>query len=115
MTNFLNETKEYILDTHKTIKDIIFIGSLDSGYSCTWDEFQLLANFEYDSGFGKQEIAPDLVIVFNDYTYLYRFQYDGQEDWRYIGKVILPLEQDRLQIKSLKIKRHEDTLREING
>lgn len=39
MINLLAETREAIADSGHTPEDIVFIGSLDSGHRCTWDEF----------------------------------------------------------------------------
>lgn len=83
MTNLLKETLSDIKFNGKTPEDILFIGSRDGEYSCTWDEFIVLANIEYDSGYGGQEIASDLVIVFKDNTYMDRYEYDGSESWAY--------------------------------
>lgn len=55
MSNLLKETTGCIKYSGHTTADIIFIGSESSGYCCTWDEFTVLANKEYDSGFGAQE------------------------------------------------------------
>lgn len=83
MTNLLNETKEAIERSNHKPTDIIFIGSEISGHSCSWEEFTSLANHTYDSGFGAQEVANDLIIVFNDGSRLHRREYDGAENWDY--------------------------------
>ncbi len=83
MTNLLVETKQKLKDIGKTPKDIIFIGSEQSGHQCSWDRFEVLANAEYDSGFGGREVAPDLIIVFSDGSRLDRGEYDGSEWWVY--------------------------------
>lgn len=70
---FLEITKAAIADSWHTPNDIIFIGSLVSGHSCTWNEFCDLADFDYDS------VAIDLRIVFKDNTYLYRDAKPGSE------------------------------------
>ena len=57
MTNLLQETIQDIEKSGHKVSDIKFIGSISSGYSCTWDEFLALADIEYDAGFGGQEIA----------------------------------------------------------
>lgn len=66
MTNFLEETKTDIEKSGHQTSDIVFIGSEKSGHQCSWDEFCLLANREYDSGYGGQEVSSDLIIVFSD-------------------------------------------------
>ena len=89
--NLLEETIECIeIDTGKKFTDIIFIGSQTSGYSCTWDEFIILADLEYDSGYGAQEIASDLIIVFNDNSVMRRGEYDGAEAWEYTPQFSMP-------------------------
>ncbi|EMI5828493.1 TPA: hypothetical protein ACH1LG_004738 [Salmonella enterica] len=83
MTNFLKETEEAIADSGHVPEDIIFIGSRTTGHSCTWDEFQTIADFEYDSGYGGQEVVSDIEIVFNDGQSMHRGEYDGSEWWEY--------------------------------
>ena len=72
-------------------QDIIFIGSLESGYSCSWDEFLELANIEYDEDYGSAEIMSDLVIIFRDDSKLIRESYDGSEWWAYHAIPVLPI------------------------
>lgn len=81
MINFLEETK--LSMGPKKSQDIDWIGSMDGEYAMTWEEFEKLANFEYDGGFGSQKIASDLVIVFKDGSYLERAEYDGSEWWEF--------------------------------
>jgi hypothetical protein len=83
MINLLIETQLMLNRLQKTPDDVIFIGSQDGEFACTWEEFQLLANQEYDNGYGAQKVACDLIIVFNDNSYLDRSEYDGSENWRY--------------------------------
>ena len=83
VTNLVDETKSKLDDIKKTPHDIKWIGSSDGEYSMTWDEFLVVGNVNYDNGSGGQEIAGDLIIVFNDNTWLSRHQYDGSEWWRY--------------------------------
>jgi hypothetical protein len=47
------------------------------------DNFFRSLNFEYDNGYGFQEI--DGVIVFTDNTWMMRREYDGSEWWGYFG------------------------------
>jgi len=111
--NLLIETTEDIRESGHTPDDIVFIGSEYSGHSCTWDEFQLLANFEYDNGFGAQRIASDLIIVFKDGTSMWRYEYDGSESWYYSK----PFSEPKVR-KPIKIlggsKFAWDTLQEMN-
>lgn len=79
--NFLQETKSAISWSGHSIKDITFIGSTDSGYECTWEQFRVLADVDYDCGFGSAYVANDLVIKFGDGSIIWRDQYDGSESW----------------------------------
>lgn len=45
MINFLEETEWDIKSVNKKPEDIIFIGSLESGHSCTWNEFKKNSKF----------------------------------------------------------------------
>ena len=81
MKNLFDETRHLIADLGYCPGNIIFIGSEQSGHCCTWDEFGQLANEEYDEGFGAQEVAHDLIIVFSDGFMLVRGEYDGSEYW----------------------------------
>lgn len=92
MSNILNETTNAIKDSGHTVDDIKYIGSLD-GYSCTWDEFKILAvkdDEHYYHGYGGQSLAEDILIVFNDMTYMKRGEYDGSEWWEYNKPIELP-------------------------
>ena len=97
--NLLKETREDIKNSGHNINDIIFIGSEESGHQCTWEEFNILADFEYDNGYGAQEVATDLIIVFSDGSKLWRSEYDGSEGWSYNKKFIQPIK--KYKIKSL--------------
>lgn len=83
MTNLLHETIEDIAHSGHTVPDVVFIGSDNAEYSCTWAEFEQLANQEYDSGFGAAEVAGDLIIRFSDGKKMWRHEYDGSECWYY--------------------------------
>lgn len=88
--NLLQETKEAIEDSGHTEADIIFIGSEKSGHQCTWDEFCVLADVEYDAGYGAAQVAQDLIIVFSDGQRLWRGERDGAEWWNYSTKFKRP-------------------------
>jgi hypothetical protein len=83
MMNLLKETIDKIQAYHKEISDIVYIGD-GEGSSCTWDEFTLMANREYDDGYGGAEVLTSLKIVFDDNTWLERGEYDGSEWWNYM-------------------------------
>lgn len=88
--NLLKETIEYIEESGHTPEQIIFIGSEQSGYRCTWEEFKALADIEYDNGFGAPEVAADLIIVFSDGAMMRRDEYDGAENWDYSTPFTMP-------------------------
>ena len=90
MANLLKETIEAIENSGHTVEDIIFIGSEKSGHCCTWDEFCLLADREYDDGYGAPQVASDLIIVFKDSTKMWRDEYDGSEWWKYSKPFTMP-------------------------
>lgn len=83
MTNLLQETREGIAQSGHTPEGIVFIGSRETGHRCTWAEFEGLADIEYNAGFGGQEIASDLEIVFSDGATMTRGEYDGSEWWNF--------------------------------
>ena len=78
--NFLNETIGAINNSGHTTDDVMFIGSSDGKYRIKFDEFALLANFEYDNGFGGQELFG--TIWYTDGTWADRGEYDGSEWWQ---------------------------------
>lgn len=91
MINFLQETIEAILDSGHQINDVMFIGSSSGKHRIDWNKFEKIANFEYDNGYGGQEIASDLIVYFNDHTYIDRREYDGSEWWEYnVPKIFNP-------------------------
>lgn len=81
MANLFEETFEVMEDYGKTIKDIAWVGSYD--VEIPLEKFLLIANKEYDNGYGCQEVAVDLLVVFNDGSWLERGEYDGAESWEY--------------------------------
>lgn len=88
--SLLRETINDIKLSGHTLENIIFIGSEKSGHACSWEEFKAIANINYDSGFGSQEIASDLIIVFSDGTKMWRHEYDGSEQWKYSKPFKMP-------------------------
>jgi hypothetical protein len=81
--NFLQETIQAVIESGHTTEDVMFIGSRDGKYRLKYNEFAELANFDYDNGFGGQEIASDMIIYFYDKSYITRGEYDGSEWWEY--------------------------------
>ena len=83
MTNLLDETIWEIRDAGRTLEDVAWVGSQGGEYQLTWDEFTKIANVDYNNGFGAQEVAGDLIVVFDDGSHMYRHEYDGSEYWVY--------------------------------
>ena len=80
MKNLKEETLEVLERFGKTPDSIIWIGC--QSFKISKDEFWELADVVYDSGYGAQEVATDLVIVGADW-WLERIEYDGAERWSY--------------------------------
>ena len=111
--NLLKETEKDILDSGHTIEDIIFIGSEKSGHQCTWDEFKVLADFDYDAGYGSASVATDLIIVFRDGHKMWRGEYDGSEWWDYSAPFVAPTVSHRITCL-VDEEAYSNTLKEMN-
>ena len=104
----IEETKEY---TKKLNKRISWIGSADGKLAISKEDFFALKPVEYDSGFGGQEIAKDLIVVFTDGSWLERYEYDGSECWEYNESPIKKKDAEKFS----KVKGNGwETLMEIN-
>lgn len=81
MTNLVSETIGAVARTNATP---VWVGSRDGTYAMPWSEFcEKFADLGYDSGYGGQEIADDLVVMLEDGSWLSRGEYDGSEWWRH--------------------------------
>lgn len=115
--NLLKETIEAIGCAGKTPEQIIFIGSEESGHECTWEEFLVLADFDYNSGYGAQKVASDLIIVFSDGQKMWRDEYDGSESWAYSAPFVKE-KGDKKPISRLHVTKAQIgwcTLAEVNS
>ncbi len=92
-TNFWNETIEELKENGKEWKDVRWVGTSDTRIELA--SFKERANFNYDSGFGGDEINLDLLVVGTDW-WLERHEYDGSEWWEFKS---LPLEPARVNDK----------------
>jgi len=109
MTNLLKETEEILTEHNLSNKDVLWVGSRDLWTA--WDNFKAVANVDYDSGYGVQEVMPDLLIV-GKYWWLERHEYDGLEWWEFKQ---LPERPDKnLTIKAVVRSEYEDSLLELN-
>ena len=78
----LEETLEQLKAAGKSTDDVKWVGSRDGKFVAPWKVAEPMFNVDYDSGFGAQEVAPDLVVVGQDW-WLERHEYDGSEWWEY--------------------------------
>lgn len=78
--HFYSETMSILKKHNKTLDDIVWIGT--ESVEIPIENFIALADFNYDDGFGAQEVALDLLIVGHDF-WLARIEYDGAERWEY--------------------------------
>ncbi len=88
--NLLSETRNAITKSNHTARQIIFIGSEDSGHRMSWESFETLADQEYNNDYGHQEVATDLIIVFSDGSRLFRPAQSEYSFWSYIGNFVAP-------------------------
>ena len=95
--NLLTETLDDMKENGKTPDDVVYVrmtkdsgfwSSLDDSYPdeilIDFDTFKELANREYDSGYGSNEVNTSTAILFKDNTVMHRWEYDGAEGWEYI-------------------------------
>ncbi|RVU70031.1 hypothetical protein EJK17_09890 [Lactobacillus xujianguonis] len=78
-----------------------------------WDQFkEKFKTVEYDSGYGGQGLASDLIVFLKDGCWLERHEYDGAEWWELKGKIV-----KNVQGKPFKVIQDElrwDILKEMN-
>lgn len=114
--NLLEETTEAIDAFGQTPEGIVYIGSADKEYACTWDEYKELADVEYDEGSGSTNVADDLLIVFNDGAVMWRGEYDGSEWWNYHPQFVMPTSQPAPILRLVKPEdSYEHTVHEISA
>ena len=81
MTNLRDETLKALKEAGQSPDQIAYIG--DRQNSCTWPEFLYAANRQYNAGYGAAAVNRDLIITFQDGSWLERAEYDGYEWWVY--------------------------------
>ena len=82
MIDLLEETEQVFASFNKTWDDVAWIGGHD--FYISIEQFKEAAkDTYYDSGYGCEEVAVDLVICFYNGTWLSRAEYDGSEWWQY--------------------------------
>jgi len=107
MENLLEETKNKLVIHHNTPKDVLWVGTAKGTEAITWEEFEKMADFDYDTGYGAVEIRPDLVVVGKDW-WLERHEYDGEEWWEY--KEQLQLQENPKKLTRIKATPEEQPL-----
>lgn len=107
MKNLLIQTKEILESHQKTLNDIIWFGS-SNGVELIGDLEKAL-NFNYDSGFGSQEVYKDLILVGIDF-WLERHEYDGSEWWEYKTLPKRPKVKAELGLADLKVSGRADSI-----
>lgn len=85
--NLLAETIKEMELRGKTPGDVRYVVSAtewpeSTPQWCTWDEFAARADFEYDAGYGGNNIALELRVVGADW-WMERHEYDGSEWWEF--------------------------------
>ena len=87
--NLLTETLNALSTYSKTSNDVRWVGLKPSYYKhdrltfyTDWKAFADIASFEYDDGYGGNEIDLRLIVVGDDW-WLERHEYDGSEWWEF--------------------------------
>ena len=80
LINLKDETLEVLNRYNKTWDDVEWLGNNDK--IIDKDKFLILADREYDNGYGGNEVSLNLVVVGKDF-WLERHEYDGSEWWEF--------------------------------
>lgn len=91
----------------KTPEDIIYVGARDGSYSCTWDQFQQIAEkIVYSNDSMRGYTAHDLIIIFADNSWLERCAYNdwGGDWWHYFQP--LPVKQGKQLVAAATMKEY---------
>lgn len=109
MSNLWTETEEFLEKYGKTLDDVLYIQGED--FKVTKENFEIVAKkTDYDSGFGAQHVATDLVLV-GDGWWIERCEYDGSEWWEF---KTIPTEKDKVEHIYHLDNGMWDTLKELN-
>ena len=82
LINLKDETLKILNKHDKTWDDVEWVGNIYQNVTVDKDKFLILANREYDNGYGGNEISLNLVVVGKDF-WLERHEYDGSEWWEF--------------------------------
>ena len=110
MAELIQETKDFIAALGYTKDDIQWMGGRDFAIpiDCFWNAAPQI----YDAGYGWAEVAEDFVIVFEDNSWLERYEYDGAECWKYKHCPKMP--SNVKWVNNFTSKDYESTLAAIN-
>ena len=78
--NLLKETIRELEVNGVSSEDVLYVFN-NLGY-CSWEEFEKVANFEYDNDYGFIMIDLNLIVRGSDW-WLERGEYDGSEWWEF--------------------------------
>jgi len=112
MKNLLKETLQVLKDNDLTEKDVSWVGSLD--HRISWSRFKVLANKDYDNGYGGQQVCTDLLVVGKDW-WLERHEYDGSEWWEFKKHPQGNLEKEAFLASVFSDRDCNDTISTVNN
>ena len=112
MKNLLEETLEELKNNSLTEDDVIWAGSVD--HRISWSRFKVLANKDYDSGYGGQEVCKDLLVVGKEW-WLERHEYDGSEWWEYKKYPTENLEKEAFIPSVFRDRDYNDLISTVNN
>jgi len=101
--NLLKETLEELERNKKTIDDVVWIGTRNIEISK--ENFLVLADTDYDNGYGGQEVAINLIIV-GEGWWMERAEYDGSEWWAF--KISPERPPKKVSVKALTVHQSEE-------
>ena len=80
VVNFLKETLDKMIENGVSPDDVLYVFN-SFGY-CSQEEFEKLASFDYNNGYGLVAIDLNLIVRGSDW-WLERAEYDGSEWWKF--------------------------------
>lgn len=99
--NLYKETTEFLIENSLSWDDVEWVGVWSESHfgEIPLDKVEEMFNFEYDEGFGIEEVPLSLKVVGKDF-WLERREYDGSEWWSF---QTMPTKPDKLtNLKCLK-------------
>jgi hypothetical protein len=112
--NFLEETIEKIEESGHHIGDVLWVGSQDGTYAISFTEFEKIADLEYCAGHGCSGLVRDIVVVFDDGSWLERAEYDDAEWWEYKKTPLRSAKTMPKAFTELREDHFENTIEEVN-